>query len=184
MKAPDARALKVSKPLLLLLALTLGLIVFVYFRGERDEAAPPAPPSTPDAATPASSASAPDTHAPENVAVAANAPVDLFPSQNWQPPPPPPPPPGSVKPPPPPEPPPLPFTVRSLWLDSRGVLYIVLAGTGREFPLCADCQKKGFLRRGDTILNAYRIDAIDRKQVRFTYLPLKRQQTLSLGEIK
>ncbi|WP_241269918.1 hypothetical protein [Caballeronia sp. M1242] len=74
--------------------------------------------------------------------------------------------------------------MRSLWLDSRGVFYVVLAGTGREFRLCADCQNKGFLHRGDTILNAYRIDELDRKQVRFTYLPLKRQQTLPLGDIK
>ncbi|WP_250450619.1 hypothetical protein [Caballeronia sp. ATUFL_M2_KS44] len=180
MKAPDARAFKVSTPLLILLALTLGLVAFAHRRSAKDDAVPPAIPSTRHSALPASSPRAPDANAPD----AASAPVDLFPSQNWQPPPPPPPPPGPVTPPPPPEPPPLPFTVRALWLDSQGVLYIVLAGTGREFALCANCARQGFLRPGETILNAYRIDEIDRKEVRFTYLPLKRRQTLSLGDIK
>jgi len=104
MKALDTRALKVSKPLLLLLALTLGLIAFVYFRGETQDAAPPvdattpSTPSTPRAAAPQSPASAPESPEPETVANAASAPVDLFPSQNWQPPPPPPPPPPPTQP--------------------------------------------------------------------------------------
>ncbi|KND59508.1 putative secretion system X translation initiation factor [Candidatus Burkholderia verschuerenii] len=180
MKPLDARSLKVSKPLLLLLIATLGLIVFVHFRSEDDAPADSAAPTEQSAppqrsATPAS--------APDSIAGTEQSPVDLFPSQNCQPPPPPPPP-GSVKPPPPPEPPPLPFAVRSLWLDQHGVFYILLSGTGREFPLCENCQKKSFLRSGDVILNAYKIEHIDRREVRFMYLPLKRRQTLTLGELK
>ncbi|WP_061158202.1 hypothetical protein [Caballeronia temeraria] len=186
----DLRTLKISRPVQVLIVAALALAVFAHFRGEQ-EAPSTQPASTTTSTTtakpaaPAPASAPPEASAPETVAAAA-APIDLFPSQNWQPPPPPPPPapPKSTKPPPPPEPPPLPFSVRSLWLDQQGVFYVVLSGTGREFPLCVNCQKKGFLHKGDVILNAYRIDEISRQQVQFTYLPLKRRQTLSLGELK
>jgi hypothetical protein len=188
MKPPDIRSLKVSRPILYLLIATAALIAYAYFQGGAEDDTPEAPVVTPARrASAPSAASASDTGAATDVANAEPTAVDLFPSQNWAPPPPPPPPappPGSVKPPPPPEPPPLPFTVRSLWLDQQGVFYVVLAGAAREFPLCENCQKKGFLRSGDVILNAYRIEHIDRREVGFTYLPLKRRQTLTLGELK
>ena len=177
----DVRTLKVSRPLLALLVATLGLIVYAYFHGAADEAfEPPAAVSR----KPAAAASTNPASATANAAPPAA--VDIFPAQNWQPPPPPPPPPPPkpLKPPPPPEPPPLPFVVRSLWLDQRGVFYVLLSGAGREFSLCANCDRKGFLKKGDVMLNAYQIEDIDRKQVQLTYLPLKRRQVLALGELK
>jgi hypothetical protein len=185
----DLRTLKISWPLQGLLVITLGLILFTYFRGEKSEAPPEA---TVKAASPApgpagvqkgTPASAQQADASEAVAATEPPPVDLFPSQNWLPPPPPPPPPPP-KPTGPPPAPPLPFTVRSLWLEENGAFYIVVAGAGREFPMCANCHKQGFLHKGDVILNAYRIDEINRKEVRFVYLPSKERQTLPLGELK
>ncbi|WP_087042990.1 hypothetical protein [Caballeronia ptereochthonis] len=191
MNGLNARTLKVSRPVQGLLAVTIGLIVFVQWRASKDEtpARPaPAPAAASASAASAASAAAPvqaagsgDASAPAEAAAPASE-VNLFPGQTWQPPPPPPPPPVPAAKLPPPEPPPLPFVVRSLWLDPRGDFYAVLAGAGKEFALCAACQKKGFLRRGDVILNAYRIEEIDRQHVKFTYLPLKRQQQLSFGE--
>ncbi|SAK75340.1 hypothetical protein AWB75_04238 [Caballeronia catudaia] len=185
MSGLDVRSLKVSRPVLGLLVVALGLILYTYFRGEPAEA-PEAP--APARAVPKApaAASAPAASAVETADAQRPAAVDIFPSQNWQPPPPPPPPAPLTppKPPPPPEPPPLPFAVRSLWLDQDGVFYVLLSGTGREFTLCANCQKKNFLKKGDVILNAYRIEDINRKEVRFIYLPLKRRQTLALGELK
>ncbi|GAB5100754.1 hypothetical protein [Caballeronia sp. LZ003] len=185
MKPLDMRTLRISWPISGLLVVTLGLILFVWFRGAPDDEAdrPPAV-ATKERVSRASApapASAPQANAAPDTRVAA---VNIFPMQNWQPPPPPPPPPESIKPPPPPPLPPLPFVVRSLWLDQQGIFYVVLSGTGREFPLCINCKKTGFLRKGDVLLNAYKIEDINRKEVRFMYLPLKRRQTLSLGELK
>jgi hypothetical protein len=185
----DLRTLKVSWPIQGLLVITLGLIVFTYFRSEKNEPPPPEPaakasangPGATVAANQSSPASASQAGASETVAANQPPPVDIFPSQSWLPPPPPPPPappPESIK------PPPMPFTVRSLWLDEHGVFYILLAGAGREFPVCGNCHKQGFLRKGDVILNAYKIEDINRKEVRFMYLPLKNRQTLPLGELK
>jgi|GEM_PF-5526639 hypothetical protein len=183
----DLRTLKISRPVLGLMVAALALVVFTYFRGGDDTAPEPQQSAATSTAKPAAPASAPPAaSAADIVAAAGPAPIDLFPTQNWQPPPPPPPPepPKPSKPPPPPEPPPLPFAVRSLWLDQQGVFYVVISGANREFPLCMNCQKKGFLHKGDVMLNAYRIDDISRREVQFTYLPLKRRQTLSLGELK
>jgi hypothetical protein len=184
LKPLDMRSTKISWPILVLLVAALGLIAFTFFRSNKSDDTAPTPPAPAARVKPpassAEAASAPDAVAQTNV-------VDLFPAQNWNPPPPPPPPPEALAhrpPPPPPEPPPLPFSVRSLWLDTNGVFYVVLAGPGREFPMCIGCSKTGFSHKGDTLLNAYKIDDLTRKEVRFTYLPLKRRQTLALGELK
>jgi hypothetical protein len=47
--------------------------------------------------------------------------------------------------------------------------------------LCANCDKKGFLRAGDVLLNQYRIESLNEREIRFLYLPLKRKQQLSFG---
>jgi hypothetical protein len=176
----DMRSLKVSRPVLGLAVVALGLIAYAYFRGGETADAPETVEVVVKAQAPKPAS------AVETADAARPAAVDVFPNQNWQPPPPPPPPAPLTppKPPPPPEPPPLPFRVRSLWLDPHGVFYVLLAGPGREFTLCINCRKNGFLRKGDVILNAYRIEDINRKEVRFVYLPLKRRQTLALGELK
>lgn len=75
----------------------------------------------------------------------------------------------------------MPFVVRSLWLDQEGDLYVVLAASNNEFALCTRCRTKGFLRRGDVLLNAWRIEEINSRTVRLLYLPMNRRQQLSLG---
>jgi hypothetical protein len=208
MKGVKLRSMNVSKPVLGLLLVAAGLAAFAYWRDHREDRDPPVVASATSASSsgaganaaaaasaasvtqqdPASAASssyagaAPTAAAPAapGSPAPAAAVVDLFPSQNWLPPPPPPPPVSAV-PPPPPEPPPLPFVVRSLWLDQRGVLYVVLNAAGKDFLLCAKCDNKGFLRTGDVLLNDYRIESVNERDVGLLYMPLKRRQQLSFG---
>ncbi|WP_186310699.1 hypothetical protein [Paraburkholderia sp. BCC1886] len=128
----------------------------------------------------ASAMSAEGSTAASPAASATVIPVNLFPGQSWLPPPPPAPPP----PPPPKDPPPLPFTVRAVWLAQEGTLYVVLNGGGHELPVCASCRNKGFFRKGDVLMGTYRLEQVDRREVRFTYLPMKRTQQLSLSGAK
>lgn len=136
-------------------------------------------PIQPAGATSAMSADG-STAAASSPASATVIPVNLFPGQSWLPPAPPPPPP----PPPPKDPPPLPFTVRAVWLAQEGTLYVVLNGGGHELPVCASCRNKGFFRKGDVLMGTYRLEQVDRREVRFTYLPMKRTQQLSLSGAK
>ncbi|WP_109583249.1 hypothetical protein [Cupriavidus plantarum] len=71
--------------------------------------------------------------------------------------------------------------MRSLWIDPHGDVYAVLTVGAQEFPVCAACQKKGFLRVGSTLLGAYRIEQVTRDEIALTYLPMKRRQSISLG---
>lgn len=199
MKGVDVRSMNISRPVQGLLVVAAGLAAFAYWKGHeaptsmshernapsitasatravsRSEAAVPPASDAARAASSGGTASAmPAAPAP------APAMVDVFPSQNWLPPPPPPPP-VSAAPPPPPEPPPLPFVVRSLWLDQHGALYVVLNAASKDFMLCAQCDRKGFLRAGDVLLNVYRIESVSDQGVRFLYLPLKRKQQLTFG---
>ncbi|HEY4353307.1 MAG TPA: hypothetical protein VGN31_18910 [Paraburkholderia sp.] len=202
MKGVDVRSMNISRPVQGLLVVAAGLAAFAYWKGheapmstshERNAPAITASATRPARAASRSEAAVPPasvsgTSASSGTAASARpalpapaeAIVDVFPSQNWLPPPPPPPP-VSAAPPPPPEPPPLPFVVRSLWLDQRGALYVVLSAAGKDFMLCEQCSKKGFLRAGDVLLNEYRIESVSEREVRFLYLPLKRRQQLSFG---
>jgi hypothetical protein len=202
MKGVDVRSMNISRPVQGLLVVAAGLAAFAYWKGhetsistsrERNAPAitasttrPARPAARSGAAVPAASdaASAGSSGAaasavPAPLASAAPT-VDVFPSQNWLPPPPAAPP-VSAAPPPPPEPPPLPFVVRSLWLDQHGALYVVLNAAGKDFMLCAQCNRKGFLRAGDVLLNEYRIESVSDREVGFLYLPLKRKQKLTFG---
>jgi hypothetical protein len=202
MKGVDVRSMSISRPVQGLLVVAAGLATFAYWKGHEASISTShernAPAITASAARPARAASRSEAALPpsSDAARAANAGaaasampvppapaaaiVDLFPSQNWLPPPPPPAP-VSAAPPPPPEPPPLPFVVRSLWLDQHGALYVVLNAASKDFMLCAQCNKKGFLRAGDVLLNEYRIESVSEREVRFLYLPLKRKQQLTFG---
>lgn len=167
-----------------LVVLAVGLFALAYLRGDDDDnTEAPAPPSAQQAST-AGAAPASAVQAQAAAAPAEGGPVDVFPSQKWDPPPPPGPDAAAIAaapPPPPPEPPPMPFTVRSLWLDQDGTFYVVLNASGKEFPICAGCKRKGFLSKGDVLMDAYKVEDINRKEVRFLYLPMKRGQRLSLG---
>jgi hypothetical protein len=105
--------------------------------------------------------------------------VNLFPPQVWfQPPSPPPRTP--VAPAPPREPPPLPFTVKAVWREHGFVQYVELSAGGESILLCTGCRLPGFVREGSTLLGAYRVNALNEQAIDFTYLPLRRFQSLSL----
>lgn len=164
----------ISRPLQVLLAVTLIIVVVMYFRGGEEPASLLPPPR---AATPALVTS---THGPVS-ALSALAPAsmtNLFPPQSWTPPPPPSPPPEHA---PKPIAPPLPFALAALWRDDQNEYVVLRAGTER-FVLCRNCAKTMGSRPGSVLLHNYRIDSVSRNQVSFTFLPLQEKQVLHLGD--
>jgi hypothetical protein len=97
----------------------------------------------------------------------------LFHSQSWYVAPPPPPPAAYVAPPPPPPPsaPPLPFKVMGSYARPGDATVYFLTRDDRVFDV----------RVGDTIDHTYSVDGAANGQLLLTYLPLKIQQTLSVG---
>lgn len=94
-------------------------------------------------------------------------PTDPFAAHDWTPPPPPPPP---SPPPPPPQAPQLPFSYLGKELVD-GRLEVFLSRQDRTF----------IVREDDVIEGTYRVEKISPPTMVFTYLPLKQQQTLSIG---
>lgn len=96
---------------------------------------------------------------------------DAFALHDWTPPPPPPP--KALPPPPPPPPmaPPLPYRyVGKLMEDGR--LVVFLDANGRAIAV-----------RGDEVLDGvWRVDMIEPRLIRFTYLPLAQTATLNIGD--
>lgn len=92
---------------------------------------------------------------------------DPFATHDWTPPPPPPPPP---LPPPPPQAPQMPFAYLGKELVD-GRLEVFISRQDRTF----------IVREEDVIEGTYRVDKISPPTMVFTYLPLKQQQTLSIG---
>jgi len=100
--------------------------------------------------------------------------ADLFAAHSWYvaPPPPPPPPPAAYVPPPPPTAPPLPFVfMGSFRTDTGGAIYYLTAGD-RVYDV----------KVGDTLDNTYSVDGVKSGQMLLTYMPLKIQQTLAVGD--
>lgn len=97
----------------------------------------------------------------------APAVVDIFATKSWVPPPPPPPPPG---PPPPPEAPPLPFSLLGVMKQELGKNVYYLARGEQAYGVTD----------GETIDGAYRINGLRGQQLSFTYLPMRKEQTLPL----
>lgn len=98
----------------------------------------------------------------------------LFHVQSWYvaPPPPPPAPPAPYVPPPPPTAPPLPFAfMGSYKTEDAGSTYYLMAGD-RVFDV----------RVGDHVDNTYSVDGVQGGQLLLTYLPLKIQQSLAVGD--
>lgn len=93
--------------------------------------------------------------------------VDPFGAHDWTPPPPPPPP---LPPPPPPQAPQLPFSYLGKELVD-GRLEVFLSRQDRTF----------IVREDDVIEGTYRVEKISPPTMVLTYLPLKQQQTLSIG---
>lgn len=98
----------------------------------------------------------------------------LFHVQSWYvaPPPPPPPPPAAYVPPPPPTAPPLPFAFMGSYKAQDGAsTYYLMAG-----------EKVFDVKVGDVLENNYSVDGVKAGQLLLTYMPLKIQQTLAVGD--
>ena len=96
---------------------------------------------------------------------------DVFASKSWYTPPPPPPP-GKPVPPPAPVAPPLPFTYVGKLVE-EGKLTVFLAIQDRNYTV----------KEGDVIDGTYHVDELKAPVMTLTYLPLKIQQTLQIGEV-
>ncbi|HSY04903.1 MAG TPA: hypothetical protein VK803_03085 [Steroidobacteraceae bacterium] len=99
--------------------------------------------------------------------------ADLFSAHSWYvAPPPPPPAPVVYTPPPAPTAPPLPFVfMGSFRTDTGGAIYYLTAGD-RVYDV----------KVGDTLDNTYSVDGVKSGQLLLTYMPLKIQQTLAVGD--
>jgi hypothetical protein len=102
-----------------------------------------------------------------------SAAADLFAAHSWYvAPPPPPPAPVVYQPPPAPTAPPLPFAfMGSFRTDSGGAIYYLTAGD-RVYDV----------KVGDTLDNTYSVDGVKSGQLLLTYMPLKIQQSLAVGD--
>ena len=102
-----------------------------------------------------------------------SAAADLFAVHSWYvAPPPPPPAPVVYTPPPPPTAPPLPFAfMGSFRTDSGSAIYYLTAGD-RVYDV----------KVGDTLDNTYSVDGVKSGQLLLTYMPLKIQQSLAVGD--
>jgi hypothetical protein len=98
----------------------------------------------------------------------------LFAAQSWYiaPPAPPPPPPAVPLPPPPPAAPPLPFAYMGSYKT---------AGAGSTYFLTAG-DRVYDVKIGDTLDNTYSVDGVRAGQLLLTYMPLKIQQSLAVGD--
>jgi hypothetical protein len=100
--------------------------------------------------------------------------ASLFSVQSWfvAPPPPPPPPPSAPVAPPPPSAPPLPFAyMGSYQPDGADATFFLTAGD-RVYDV----------KVGDTLDNTYSVDGVKSGQLLLTYMPLKIQQSLAVGD--
>jgi hypothetical protein len=111
--------------------------------------------------------------APADRIVKDTAAASLFSPHSWYvAPPPPPPAPVVYTPPPPPTAPPLPFAfMGSFRTDSGSAIYYLTAG-----------DKVYDVKVGDTLDNTYSVDGVKSGQLQLTYMPLKIQQSLAVGD--
>ncbi len=111
---------------------------------------------------------------PSERIVKDTAAASLFSPQSWYvaPPPPPPAPPVAYQPPPAPTAPPLPFAfMGSYQTQGGGAIYYLTAGD-RVYDV----------KVGDTLDNTYSVDGVKSGQLLLTYMPLKIQQSLAVGD--
>jgi hypothetical protein len=109
------------------------------------------------------------TEPPENGLGEANH--DAFAVRDWTPPPPPPPKPPPLPPPPPPMAPPLPYRYLGKWKED-GHLVVYLQIGNQTYPV------KG----GELLDGQWRVDEVNERSVRFTYVPLGQSAALNIGE--
>ena len=141
--------------------------------GKSAPGAAPAPrtihPAPADHKSPAMNAS----FGPSDRVVKDTAAASLFSAHSWYVAPPPPPPvPVVYQPPPAPTAPPLPFAfMGSFRTDGGGAVYYLTAGD-RVYDV----------KVGDTLDNTYSVDGVKSGQLLLTYMPLKIQQSLAVGD--
>ncbi len=96
---------------------------------------------------------------------------DAFAARDWTPPPPPPPKPPPLAPPPPPTAPPLPYRYLGKWKED-GQLIVYLQIGNQAYPV-----------KGGELLNGqWRVDEVNERSIRFTYVPLDQTASLNIGE--
>lgn len=96
---------------------------------------------------------------------------DAFAARDWIPPPPPPPKPPPLPPPPPPTAPPLPYRYLGKWKED-GQLIVYLQIDNQAYPV-----------KGGELLNGqWRVDEVNERSIRFTYVPLDQTASLNIGE--
>jgi hypothetical protein len=110
---------------------------------------------------------------PSDRIVKDTAAASLFSPHSWYvAPPPPPPAPVVYQPPPAPTAPPLPFAfIGSFRTDGGGAIYYLTAGD-RVYDV----------KVGDTLDNTYSVDGVKSGQLLLTYMPLKIQQSIAVGD--
>jgi hypothetical protein len=113
------------------------------------------------------------SYAPSDRIVKDTAAASLFSPQSWYvAPPPPPPAPVVYQPPPAPTAPPLPFVfMGSYRTQGGGAVYYLTAGD-RVYDV----------KVGDTLDNTYSVDGVKSGQLLLTYMPLKIQQSIAVGD--
>jgi hypothetical protein len=111
---------------------------------------------------------------PSERIVKDTAAASLFSPQSWYvaPPPPPPPPPAPYQPPPAPTAPPLPFAFMGSYRTQEGGAVYYLTAGDRVYDV----------KVGDTLDNTYSVDGVKSGQLLLTYMPLKIQQSLAVGD--
>jgi hypothetical protein len=95
---------------------------------------------------------------------------DAFVARDWTPPPPPAPKPLPL-PPPPPTAPPLPYRYLGKWKEDGQLVVYLLIGN------------QAYLVKGGELLNGqWRVDEVNERSIRFTYVPLDQTASLNIGE--
>jgi hypothetical protein len=114
-----------------------------------------------------------DAHSVSDRLVKDTAAAALFSVQSWYiAPPPPPPAPVIVQAPPPPSAPPLPFAFMGSYRAEDGRPTFFLTSGDRVYDV----------KVGDTLDNTYSVDGVKSGQLLLTYMPLKIQQSLAVGD--
>ncbi len=97
--------------------------------------------------------------------------VDAFAVRDWTPPPPPPPKLQPPPPPPPPTAPPLPYRYLGKWkLDGQLIVYLQIGNQAYS------------VKGGEILDGQWRVDEVNERSIRFTYVPLDQTASLNIGE--
>lgn len=154
-----------ARRVLIALALTATMVAVLWPQPEPQTATEAAPRTRAGAPRESSLPLATLTHEIRRAAMSSPA-TDAFAPRSWRPPPPPP---TSVKA-PAPQAPPLPYRYLGKLIETGSITVFLARG-----------EQNLAVKVGQTLDGQYRIDAVTASALTLTYLPLAKQQTLSLG---